>query len=185
MLFLIRLFGTVAFFQEEVSRWLRPELASGQVTSRALDAPGALLAARAAGTGIWMLSLPGNRGGEGFTASWIPAQGGRAAQGLRTGEGRRMLHAAIVGRSLVGFALLFLAMSRHQQDWLRRKLSPSLALALRPSGFATLGLAFVLAGTGLGWAYAALVWYGWLTLAAALVAAAHSNRERILHTVRR
>jgi uncharacterized iron-regulated membrane protein len=73
VLFLIFLFGTVAFFQEEVSRWMRPELASGPVTSRALDASGALLAARAAGADSWTLSLPGNRGGEGFTASWIPA----------------------------------------------------------------------------------------------------------------
>lgn len=96
-----------------------------------------------------------------------------------------MIHAAIVGLSLVGFALLFLAMPRNQQDWLDRKLSPLLARALRRSGFATLGLAFVLAGTGLGWAYGALVWFGWLTLAAALVVAAHSNRERILRTVRR
>jgi inner membrane protein involved in colicin E2 resistance len=96
-----------------------------------------------------------------------------------------MIQTAIVGLSLVGFALLFLAIPHHQQDWMRRKLSPSLARALRRSGFATLGLASVLAGTGLDWAYGALVWFGWLTLAAALVVAAHSNRERIRRTVRR
>lgn len=95
-----------------------------------------------------------------------------------------MIHAAIFLLSLLGFALLLLAIPRHQQDWLRRKLSLSLNRALRLSGFAALALAFVVAGAGLGWAYGAVAWCGWLTIAAALVVTANTNRGRIMRKVR-
>lgn len=95
-----------------------------------------------------------------------------------------MIHAAIFLLSLFGFALLLLAMSRHQQDWLRCKLSLALCRTLRLSGFAALALAFAIAGTGLGWGYGAVAWFGWLTMAAALVVTANTNRERIMRKVR-
>ncbi|MCG2840659.1 DUF3325 domain-containing protein [Sandaracinobacter sp. RS1-74] len=95
-----------------------------------------------------------------------------------------MIHAATFLLSLTGFALLLLAMPRHQQDWLRRKLPPSLGRTLRLSGFAALALAFAVAGLGLGWGYGAVAWFGWLTMAAALVVTANTNRDRIRRKVR-
>jgi len=94
-----------------------------------------------------------------------------------------MIHLAIALPAILGFALLLTAMARHQQDWLRRKLAPRTGRMLRWSGFAALGLAFVLAGLGLGWSYGALVWFGWLSVAAALALTAQTNRERILRLI--
>ena len=91
-----------------------------------------------------------------------------------------MIHLAIALPALLGFALLLLAMARHQQDWLRRKLSSGRCKALRRGGFAALALAFTIAGLGLGWAYGTVVWCGCLSVAAALVLTAQTNRERIL-----
>ena len=56
-----------------------------------------------------------------------------------------MIHAATFLLSLAGFALLLLAMARHQQDWLCRKLPASRSRGLRLSGFLMLALAFVIA----------------------------------------
>lgn len=91
-----------------------------------------------------------------------------------------MIHLLIAVPALLGFALLLIAMARHQQDWLRRKLGARTSMLLRWSGFGALALAFVIAGTGLGWAYGTVVWCGWLSVAAVLVLAAQTNRERIL-----
>jgi hypothetical protein len=95
-----------------------------------------------------------------------------------------MIHATTFLLSLAGFALLLLAMLRHQQDWLRRRLSPAHGRALRLSGFAALALALAVAGVGLGWGYGAVAWFGWLTFAAALVVTINTNRERIVRKVR-
>lgn len=96
-----------------------------------------------------------------------------------------MIDAAISLLSLTGFGFLLLATPRHQQDWLHRKLDQAISRALRLCGFVALALAFVAAGTGLGWAYGAVVWFGWLTMAAALVVTANTNREWIVGKVRR
>lgn len=90
-----------------------------------------------------------------------------------------MTHLAIAVPVLIGFALLLAAMPRHQQDWLRRKLSPRWSRLLRWSGFAMLALGLLLAGWGQGWAYGAVAWCGWLSVAAVLVLTAQTNRERI------
>lgn len=91
-----------------------------------------------------------------------------------------MIHTVIFLLSLSGFILLLLAMARHQQDWLGRKLSPVISRALRLSGFAALALSFAVAGVDFGWGYGSVAWFGWLTMAAALVVALNVNRERIL-----
>ncbi|TDW61445.1 uncharacterized protein DUF3325 [Novosphingobium sp. PhB55] len=91
-----------------------------------------------------------------------------------------MIHLAIAGLALLGFALLLIAMARHHQDWLRRKLSPRRSIAMRWSGFSALVSAYVIAGFGLGWAYGAVAWCGWMSAAAALALTAQTNRERIL-----
>ncbi|RJG55899.1 DUF3325 domain-containing protein [Sphingobium terrigena] len=95
-----------------------------------------------------------------------------------------MIHIATFLVSLGGLALLLLAMPRHQQDWLGRKLFPMQRRALRLSGFTMLALAFVVAGSGRGWAYGAVAWFGWLTVAAALVVVVNTNRDRFRRKVR-
>jgi hypothetical protein len=96
-----------------------------------------------------------------------------------------MTYLAVFLLSLLGFALLLMAMARHQQDWLRRKLSPRISLRLRWGGCAALGLGFALAGFGLGWAYGAVAWCGWLSVGSALILTAQTNRDRILARLRR
>lgn len=95
-----------------------------------------------------------------------------------------MTHGAVFLLSVGGFALLLLAMSRHQQDWLGRKFLPTTGRALRLLGLAMLAVAFVVAGIGLGWAYGTVVWFGWLTVAAALIVAVHTNRDRVRRITR-
>jgi len=75
VLFLVFLFGTTAFFQQEASRWMRPELGNSAVTVPALDAATAFLAARAPGGASWDISLPSARGGDPITVSWEPIAG--------------------------------------------------------------------------------------------------------------
>jgi fatty acid desaturase len=96
-----------------------------------------------------------------------------------------MIHLGTFFTALLGFALLLAAMSRHQQDWLKRKLPADRSRLLRLSGFVALALSFVLAGLGFGWAYGAVAWSGWLTAAAALIVTANTNRDRILARLRR
>lgn len=95
-----------------------------------------------------------------------------------------MIHTLIFLLALAGFAALLLAMARHQQHWLRRKLPPRQAQRLRGAGFALLALAYLCAGLALGWAYGALCWFGWLTVAAAAMVALNTNREALLRRFR-
>lgn len=96
-----------------------------------------------------------------------------------------MIDAATFLLSLAGFAALLLAMPRHQGDWFGRRLSVAADRALRFSGFAALALAFLVAGLAFGWGYGAVAWFGWLTIAAALIIAVQTNRERIMRKARR
>ncbi|HUD29680.1 MAG TPA: PepSY-associated TM helix domain-containing protein [Novosphingobium sp.] len=70
LLFVIFLFGTVAYYQQEISRWMRPEIAMGAASPRALDAADALLRKKGAGAASWTILVPDARGGDGFTVSW-------------------------------------------------------------------------------------------------------------------
>ena len=90
-----------------------------------------------------------------------------------------MIHAIVFILLLSGFAVLLLAMARHQQDWLGRKLAQTPRRQMRAGGFALLALAFIVSGSGFGWGYGAVLWCGWLTIAATAVVAANTNRERI------
>ncbi|MYL98519.1 PepSY domain-containing protein [Novosphingobium sp. FGD1] len=69
-LFVIFLFGTIAYYQQEISHWMRPEIESGPVSARALDGADAILRQRAQGAGSWTIAIPDGRGGDGFTVSW-------------------------------------------------------------------------------------------------------------------
>lgn len=91
-----------------------------------------------------------------------------------------MIHVVTLILSLAGFGLLLMAMARHQQEWLRRKLVPSSSRKLRLGGFAVLALAFVVSTGGLGWTYGTLAWCGWMTVSALVTVIANINCERIL-----
>lgn len=95
-----------------------------------------------------------------------------------------MIHIATALLSVGGFGLLFLAMARHQQDWLRRKLPDAQSRQMRQTGFALLGIAFLIAGLGLGWGYGAVAWFGWLSAGAVTVVTLNCNREHILARIR-
>lgn len=77
LLCLIFLFGTAAFFQQEISRWMRPELRSVAVTPTALDAASAYLADKARGAASWTIILPPERGGEPLSLSWKASDDGK------------------------------------------------------------------------------------------------------------
>lgn len=96
-----------------------------------------------------------------------------------------MTHFAVFALALAGFALLFVAMARHRQDWLIAERTFATAATLRFAGAALIALGFVVAGGVLGWGYGAVCWFGWLTLAAGLVVAINSNRTRLLRWTRR
>lgn len=90
-----------------------------------------------------------------------------------------MIHVVIFLLALAGFVLLLLAMAKHQQDWLGRKLPRPRAEKLRLAGFALIALAFCASGFGLGWGYGTISWFGWLTFAALLVVTANCNWDAI------
>ncbi|WP_395334827.1 PepSY-associated TM helix domain-containing protein [Novosphingobium sp. BL-8H] len=77
LLFVIFLFGTVSFIQQEISCWMKPELVSGEVSDKGLDAAASLLSARAADAGQWQVALPSARGGDPITVAWMPREGAR------------------------------------------------------------------------------------------------------------
>ncbi|TCM16507.1 uncharacterized protein DUF3325 [Novosphingobium sp. PhB165] len=96
-----------------------------------------------------------------------------------------MIHSIVAVMTIAGFALLLMAMTRHQQDWLRRKLPARISRWLRLGGLGILTGAFAVACAGFGWAYGAVAWFGWLSFGAALTLTAQTNRERILARLRR
>lgn len=89
LLFLIFLFGTTAYFQQEISRWMRPEMSSSSVLSpKTLAAADTLLRDRATGAQEWTVSLPA-RGGQVVRVSWEGPEGkGKAT--LDPGTGREV-----------------------------------------------------------------------------------------------
>lgn len=96
-----------------------------------------------------------------------------------------MTHLAVLVPAQIGFVLLLSAMARHQQEWLSRKLSKSLSKSLRVGGIALLALALIGAAAGFGWGFGAVLWSGWLSVAAMVTVALNINREKILARIRR
>ena len=81
LLFIIFLFGTVAFFQQEISGWMRPELGGRAVSDTALRAASRLLVAKAPGAERWIVTLPSDRGGDPLTVTWKSGTGEAAISG--------------------------------------------------------------------------------------------------------
>ncbi|MCG2841295.1 PepSY domain-containing protein [Sandaracinobacter sp. RS1-74] len=81
VLFLVFLFGTTAFFQQEISGWMRPELRAGGVTAGALHKVGATLARKAPDAAFWSITLPSPRGGDAIRALWRLREDGSGESG--------------------------------------------------------------------------------------------------------
>lgn len=96
-----------------------------------------------------------------------------------------MIHVLILLLSLGGFLALLLALPRHQRDWMRRTLTAKVGRRLRCGGMGLLVLALAVAGIGFGWGQGAIIWFGWMTVAAALTVTANMHRERIAQKDRR
>lgn len=80
-----------------------------------------------------------------------------------------LCHLAIQLLSVPGFALLALAMARHQEDLLGRTLQPVQSRYLRLGGWLLLAAALAVAVEGRGWGLGLVSWIGHLSLAAGLV----------------
>ncbi|MFT4052898.1 MAG: PepSY-associated TM helix domain-containing protein [Novosphingobium sp.] len=74
LLYVVFLFGTTAFFQQEISRWMRPEMSGPLSLSRVLPAADTLLRQRAAGAQEWTVSLP-VRSGQVVRVTWSGGSG--------------------------------------------------------------------------------------------------------------
>ena len=80
-----------------------------------------------------------------------------------------MSHVLVALMSLIAFALLALAMDRHQQDLFGRELAAGPTRALRISGWAGLLASLAIAVKGQGWSLGLVGWCGHISLGAGLV----------------
>ncbi len=87
-----------------------------------------------------------------------------------------MSHTLIFLLALAAFAMLLLSMRAHQRQWLAHALSPRVSVGLRIGAAALLAFALVIAARSVGAAEGAILWCGWLTVAAAVVVAVNSRR---------
>jgi uncharacterized iron-regulated membrane protein len=90
VLFTIFVFGSSAFFQYEISAWMRPELHSAPVTRRAIKAADTILRQRAGGATNWTLTLPNARGGDGLALAWQMPKGEGGEVKLDPATGREL-----------------------------------------------------------------------------------------------
>ncbi len=80
-----------------------------------------------------------------------------------------MSHALTALVSLIAFALLALAMDRHQQDLFGRELAVEPTHVLRVGGWAALVASLAIAVHARGWSLGLVAWCGHISLSAGLV----------------
>lgn len=80
-----------------------------------------------------------------------------------------MIHILAIAACIAGFACLCSAMTRHQKDFIGRKLSPTASSRVRISGAVLLLIALIIDMAGMGTGYGLVAWCGHLTIATALV----------------
>jgi hypothetical protein len=78
------------------------------------------------------------------------------------------------GFALAGFAALALAMHRHYRQVWHRALRTGAQVTLRIAGAVLLAASFAASIADAGWAIGPVLWLGWLTAAALIVAVALS-----------
>lgn len=123
LLYVIFLFGTVAFFQQEISRWMRPELHDTPLTRRALDMASRHLADHAPRAQRWTITLPADRGGEVLALAWKPEAGPMGKAVLDPASGRPLAVRDTKG----GFFLYRMHFDLHYMSVMTARLFVSLA----------------------------------------------------------
>jgi hypothetical protein len=88
-----------------------------------------------------------------------------------------MIHFFLLVLATVGFGLLCLSRERHQRDLVGRKLPTRTAHYARWGGVTILAIAFLLAGSRLGWGVGTLEWLGLASVGAVLTTAVLSRRS--------
>ena len=81
LLFVIFACGTTAYFQEEVTRWMQPEVTAAANPAQAADGAARWLTDKAPDSSDWYITLPGKRSAV-TSLFWAPAEG--APEGTRT-----------------------------------------------------------------------------------------------------
>ncbi|MPT49184.1 MAG: PepSY domain-containing protein, partial [Sphingobium sp.] len=97
LLYVVFLFGTIAFFQQEISAWMRPELQTGSVSNATLDRIVQRLSETAPDSKNWRVSLPDERGGDPITASWESPTGVSEERNFDPVIGRELIIRATEG----------------------------------------------------------------------------------------
>jgi uncharacterized iron-regulated membrane protein len=91
LLFAVFATGTAAYFQDEITRWMRPEVTGHPSTSQSAEGAVRWLGEQAADARSWYITLPTSRGAE-TTVFWVP---GEKAAGL--GRSRQDTQAVLDG----------------------------------------------------------------------------------------
>lgn len=89
-----------------------------------------------------------------------------------------MSHVSISLFSLIAFALLAMAMGRHQKNLFGLELATGPTRALRSGGWAALAASLTIAVNTQGWSLGLVAWCGHISLAAGLVILALIAWER-------
>jgi len=93
-------------------------------------------------------------------------------------KGEPMMQTAILLLSVSGLSALMLSMPQHQRNWLGSALPASSNRRFRWGGFVLAALALVAAIAASGWGEGITTWFGWETVAAALIVGANAFRDR-------
>ena len=88
-----------------------------------------------------------------------------------------MIHFLLLVLAAAGLGLLCLSRERHQRDLIGRKLPTRTGHYARWSGIAILALAFLVAGSRLGWGVGTLEWLGLASVGGVLTTAVLSRRS--------
>ncbi len=92
LLFVIFACGTTAYFQEEITRWMQPEVRGEADPAAAADGAARWLAANAPGSTDWYITLPGKRAAT-TALYWSPPEGAPSdapTQATLDGSGREV-----------------------------------------------------------------------------------------------
>ena len=91
LLFAIFTTGTTAYFQDEITRWMRPEVSGHPSPLQSAEGAVRWLSENAGDARSWYITLPSTRGAE-TTVYWVP---GEKAEGATRGRGRRDTQAVL------------------------------------------------------------------------------------------
>jgi len=128
LVYVVFLFGTLAFFQQEISSWMRPEIGRGALSQQTIKKASDILQSKATDAGSWSLSLPTPRGGEPLALSWRSNDNGpETHEDLDPATGRQIFVRDTWGG---GFIFAFHYNLHYMPTWLAHYLVCIAALAM-------------------------------------------------------